>query len=201
MCVLKISDLNRDWGICGFASSLGALYEAGIVKGAVDTAVDKGHLSTRLLAEIKSYLVILKAEGEMSLLNEIERFTQSFQGFEGFTVDNYIAKVNTIGGLTEQQIKDKDFSIAMPPNAALDYLKRIGEKKNSRIETGGGVSYPSNVILGLCDPGKASNDWKGLVHWVYKKSTSEIYNWGQKVSQEELMNQGNWQIGYQIVIK
>lgn len=200
MCVLKISELNKGWGICGFASSLGALYETGTLKGTIDAAVQKGHLSTRLLAEIKTYLVILKSENQILLLNEIKRFTKSFAGFAGFTIDKYIAKVNTIA-TTAPNLADKDFSIAMPANAVLDYLKRIGEKKSARIVASNRVLYPNNVILGLCDTRKASNEWKGLGHWVYKKSASEIYNWGEKESETELMSHNsNWVIGYQILV-
>ncbi len=97
MCILKISELNSGWGICGFASSLGALHQNGLFTGTIDQAAKKNQLSTRLLAEIKTYLVILQSENKNALLNEIQRFTRTFGGvFTAFTIQAYIEKVNSI---------------------------------------------------------------------------------------------------------
>jgi hypothetical protein len=181
MTVLKISDLNKGWGICGFASSLGALFQNSAYAKIINRAVNHNELNTRLLAEIKSYLVILQGEDNYLLLGEIERFTRSFGGvFSSFSIDKYIAKINQISS-NAPYAYDRGYSIAMPPNALVDYLQHNCEMVNAH-KIACRNSTTNNVILGLGDPAKAGNEWKGLVHWVYKKSDSEIYNHGEKVT-------------------
>jgi hypothetical protein len=197
MSVLKISDLNRGWGICGFASALGALYQNNVITGTIDRAVARDELNTRLLAEIKSYLVILQSENHTLLLDEIRRFTRSFGGvYSNFDIQTYIERVNGIGKNLANV--SRDFSIAMPPNAVADYLRRIGGLK--AVLVGGPKPELNNVILGLGDKTK-SDEWKGLRHWVYKKNDSEIYNWGAKETLSELMaHDPNWRIVYQVAV-
>jgi len=196
--VLAISELNKGWGICGFASVLGALHQNGVFTGTIDHAVTHNQLNTRLLAEIKTYLVVLQSE-ESGLIDEIERFTRTFGGpFSGFTIDNYIKKVNTISS-SPPNLSDSGFSIAMPPNAVVDYLDRVAGKK--AVLTPDPTHVRNNVILGLGDKTKPGGEWKGLGHWVYKKTDLEIYNWGKQETQAELLKHDkNWQIVYQIII-
>ena len=197
MTVLGISHLNRGWGICGFASALGALHQNNIFTGTIDQAVTQNQLNTRLLAEIKTYLVILQSENYNLLLNEIRRFTRSFGGvYSTFDIQTYIEKINNIG----ENIANvsQDFSIAMPPNAVADYLRRIGGLK--AVLVSGSKPELNNVILGLGDKTR-SDEWNGLRHWVYKKGNSEIYNWGVKETLVELMkHDSNWRIVYQIAV-
>jgi hypothetical protein len=41
--------------------------------------------------------------------------------------------------------------------------------------------------------------WNGLGHWVFKKSSLEIYNWGKIETLTELLaHDPNWRIVYQI---
>lgn len=197
MTMLSISEVNKDWGICGFASTLGALYKQGIFKDTIKRAVSRHEFDTRLLAEIKTYLVILQSEDKNILLNEIQKFTRTFGGiYSGFTIQGYINKVNTIA-VSPPLRTDKGFSIAMPPNAVVDYLKRICDVKNPTLVQCNSTTN-NNVILGIGDKRKV-NEWKGLGHWVYKKSNLEIYNWGQKETLTELLaHNPNWQIIYEI---
>jgi hypothetical protein len=201
MTILKISDLNKGWGICGFASSLGALFQNTAYAKIIDQAVNHNELNTRLLAEIKSYLMILMGEDNYPLLGEIERFTRSFGGvFSCFSIEKFIDKINQISSYAPY-VYDSGFSIAMPPNALVDYLQRNCEMKNAHI-IACRHSGVSNVILGLGDPAKAGNEWKGLVHWVYKKSDSEIYNYGKRVTFKQLFENssgaGQRQVVYEI---
>ncbi len=198
MSMLSIYELNRGWGICGFASALGVMYQRdGRLGGVIDAAATKNQLNTRLLAEIKSYLVMLQAEGNQLLLNEIVRFTQSFGGpYRNFSIDAYIAKVNSIGTSPVNE-RDSGFSIAMPPNGVADYLRRVGGMKVVLV-SGSSMSL-NNVILGLGDKTKAGGEWKGLRHWVFKKNNSEIYNWGRKETHAQLMgHNANWQVVFQV---
>ncbi len=200
MTILKISELNKGWGICGFASALGALHQNGVFSGTIDHAVKHNQLNTRLLAEIKTYLVILISENKSGLINEIERFTQSFGGsYSNFKIKTYIEKINSISS-SPPNLNDKGFSIAMPPNAVVDYLKRVGSLDKALIVKGP-KPVLDNVILGLGDKTKSGGEWEGLGHWVYKKNNSEIYNWGKKETLAELKaHNKNWQIVYQIIL-
>lgn len=102
--------------------------------------------------------------------------------------------VNSVGG--DIANIGQDFSIAMPPNAVADYLRRMGGVKAVLI--GGSSSTLNNVILGLGDKTK-SDEWSGLRHWVYKKNDSEIYNWGKKETWRELLtHDANWHVVYQV---
>jgi hypothetical protein len=156
-------------------------------------------LDTRLLAEIKSYLVMLQAEGNLLLLDEIVRFTRSFGGkYATFTIEKYIAKVNTIGS-TAPHHRDSGFSIAMPPNAVCDYMRRVGGMKAVLVQ--GSSLKLAPVVLGLGTPGQAHTEWRGLKHWVLKENDSVVYNWGKKRTFEDLMNidgKGKWEVVFQI---
>lgn len=195
--VLEISELNKGWGICGFASALGALYQNKAIGGAIDQAVSHNQLNTRLLAEIKSYLVMLQSENNNLLLDEIARFTRSFGGvYASFTIQAYINKISSIGSNIANV--GKDFSIAMPPNGVADFLRRIGGVK--AVLVGGSCPELNDAILGLGDK-TVSDQWKGLRHWVYKKGDSEIYNWGKKETRAQLLaHDANWQIVFQIAM-
>jgi len=194
MTETAITQLNIKWGICGFASSLAAMYSHGNISGVVDDAVSKGHLNTRLLAEIKTYLNILKSENKIILLQEIRDFTRSFKGYGNFTIDNFILKINSVAVDPVRNIT-KDFSIAMPPNAVLDYLKRVGGFVHAREISP--TAKQNNVILGLSS-GKKSKPYKGLGHWVYKKTDNEIYNWGKQVALKDILK--DFKIVYQIAL-
>lgn len=194
----SISYLNKQWGICGFASALGALYQNNkSMAGMIDQAEAKGQLDTRLLAEIKSYLVILQSENNSLLLNEITRFTRTFGGaYSAFDIQKYIDMVNSIG--KDIANVGKDFSIAMPPNAVADYLRRVCGVK--AVLVGGTGPNLNNVILGLGDKTK-SDEWNGLNHWVYKANDSEVYNYGRSLPLATvLQSDTNWHIVYQVAI-
>lgn len=200
MTILDISQLNRGWGICGFASTLGALHQNGILGETIDRAVMNNQLKTRLLAEIKSYLVVLQSENQSLLLDEITKFTRSFKGFEKFTIQGYINHVNGIA-LSDPKLNDSQFSIAMPPSAVADYLRRVGGLRNVQLIDQSVANF-DNVILGLGDGDKRRIRWKGLGHWVYKKSNASIYNWGKKESLNQLMaHNPKWKIVYQILLR
>jgi hypothetical protein len=142
-------------------------------------------IATKVLAEVKTYLMLLKADGNISLLNEIETFTRSFgkvgkADFSNFTIDAYIALVNKAVSRTEGDIKgDANYSIAMPPNAVVDYLRRVWDYEAS-LEVvsggdGGGVDGIIGVSKGLMPL------YGGLCHWMYRFN-GRIYSWGSTFS-------------------
>ena len=201
MGVTNISELNQKWGICGFASSLAALYESNkVIRTTIDTASSKGHLNTRLLAEIKTYLVILKSENKTHLLKDIENYTRSFPGYGTFSIDGFIKAINRVP--TMSSLKNihmtKDFSIAMPPDAVLDYLRRIGGFKGAREIPKN--KKKDNVILGLSEKGAdpKTKPYKALGHWVFKRSDWVIYNWGEIVTLKDIFK--TFDIVFQIAL-
>lgn len=151
----RLGFTNRYWGVCGFTSCLYAMYD-----------LDPGtHLQTinassayRILAEIKTYLVMLKAE-DSGLLNDIRDFTRSFGGvFVTFDIDPYISRINRAAAkkLSRSQI--------------------LGEEFAHGTGSGDGVigvsSSEYDATTGMRKP------YYGLEHYMYRKG-GRIYSWGQ----------------------
>jgi hypothetical protein len=167
---------NSYWGVCGFTSTFQSLYELNRGKKAL---INGAGIPTKVLAEIKTYLMTLKAEGKLGLLREIETFTRAFPptvkgtDFSNFRIDEYIKYINKAVGKSDQAIMDDELhSIGMPPRAVVDYLERMwGVKATlSLFETGGdgiiGVKRDARPMYG------------GLCHYMYR-SNGKIYSWGE----------------------
>ena len=97
---------NGYWGVCGFTKYFHAMYE--LNPGKRPLVIGAG-MATKVLAEIKTYLVMLKASGNFTLLTEIEQFTQTFPAVKGadfskFQIDNYIALINNSVNKSEGEI-------------------------------------------------------------------------------------------------
>jgi hypothetical protein len=180
----SMGKLNTKWGICGFASALYALHEHSSMqqqKGLSSAA----EVETRMLAEIKSYLRMLQADNRADLLNKIQIFTRSFGGqWAAFEIDKYIEKINaSVKAANAASLGD--FSIAMPPDAVVDYLKRMCDFKLARILTAK-ESDPKELILGVSKPDMKM--YNGLAHWVYQLN-GVVYSWGtQFVSLENFLS-------------
>jgi hypothetical protein len=180
--------LNAGWGICGVTSTFYAMYQ---LNAGARGALINAPRPFSVLAEIKSYLQQLKADGETEKLNDIKAFTRTFGvvdkvDFRTFTVDGYIAYINATaqkytntGPEKDKEIvKDGAFSIALPPAIVADYIQRIWgwQATVSDADQGG------DAIIGV----KSSDNWfnsfrayKGLVHYVYRKN-GQFYSWGNK---------------------
>jgi hypothetical protein len=181
--------LNAGWGVCGFTSSFYAIYNLNQWKGGTIINANKAF---RVLAEIKTYLVTLQADGKTALLGEIETFTKTFPGFEGFKVDDYIRSINAAVSKTESEIiGDSKFSIAMPPEGVADYLNRMwGCKVSVDIISGG--DGRGNGIIGVSEG--ASSSYDGLKHYKYRRN-GVIYSWGQQFSTVvQAMGGPNWRV-------
>lgn len=179
---------NEGWGICGFTSSLYAMYQ--LNPGARGALINAPRPFS-VLAEIKTYLEMLYAAGATDLLDEIERFTRSFGVVDGFdfstfTPRSYILYINQsvskyVNQDTDQTVKaivaDPKFSIALPPQAVSDYLRRIWGYGSaiSKGDPGG------DVIIGVLDTSAANGGkpYDGLCHYVYRKGM-KIYSWGNE---------------------
>lgn len=206
---------NNYWGICGINSSLYALYlHSPMMK---DRLARGGLTPSMMLAEIKVFLTVLKSEGKQTMLDNIENFTQSFAGFDKWTLANYITKINLAAedvnsavqkdvdskqpGTAEKNqqmalLNDRMFSIGMPPEAVVYYLKRMCGFDNAR-------QVPLNVtdnelIIGLYrDEKNNMHICGGLKHYVYYKDAT-YYSWGKSFSSIAGMERNYGGICYKI---
>jgi len=182
----QVGIANSYWGVCGFTSTFQSLYELNRGKKAL---INGAGIPTKVLAEIKTYLVTLKAEGKLRLLQEIETFTRAFPptqrgtDFSNFRIDEYIKYINKAVGKSDKAIMDDELhSIGMPPHALVDYLDRMwGIKATlSPFETGGdgivGVKRDARPMYG------------GLCHYMYR-SNGKIYSWGQTFTSIKAANE------------
>lgn len=185
---------NKKQGICGFTSTLYAVYtKKPELQKNLERALSEETRSTRLLAEIKTFLQTLKAnknpESE-KVLQDITELTRSFPNFGLWTVDSYIGSIDVLGkGATpdkEVAVQEKIYSIAMPPDAMIKYISSWGIKPKLTDSIPSGV----DCILGLTRPEAPSNKWKNLAHYVYQDGNGKIYSWGKQFqSLTDLNNQ------------
>jgi hypothetical protein len=160
---------NETQGICGFTSTLYAVYTnrpelQDRLKGALDMATR----STRLMAEIKTFLQMMKAAGNNDILDQITELTQTFPGYEKWSVDAYIEEIN--------KLKVGNFSIAMPPEATMQYMRTAWGLQPVLTDQ----VLAGDVILGLTRTGAPTNRWKNLAHYVYQSAGGRIYSWGEQ---------------------
>lgn len=201
MTLTTIGRLNQGWGVCGFTSSLYGLWD--LLDKTKRSQLMGGTKAHRLLAEIKTYLTMLEADGNTKLRNDIETYCRVFaepdNSFGSFTILDYIRRVNESVHKTENQIKsDQNFGIGMPPHAVVDYLQRMWECKASELLI---PDYygPHNGIIGVKNVKKPlSPMYGGLEHWMYRHS-GKIYSWGMQFdSVDEAAKTGTdgakWQI-------
>jgi len=204
----RLGITNKDWGVCGFTSSFYAMYD---LNPATRPQIITATAAFRVLAEIKTYLMMLKAEGS-DLLDKIRDFTRTFGGsFKDFTIETYIAEINKAAamGMSRNQIlAEEKFSIALPPEAVADYIQRIWGWKTKITEfsvgTGGGdgiigvSSSEYDAVTGAKKP------YHGLEHYMYR-SGGKIYSWGKSFSSVQEASKGGaggvlWRVCYEIAI-
>lgn len=194
---------NGDWGVCGFTSSFYAMHQRSPNN---HPQLSGAGTATRVLAEIKTYLMMLRVEGEYALLGEIERFTCSFGGrFSTFNIGGYIARINRAVNRTDDEIKDDElYGIAMPPRAVADYLQRIWgvNAQVNRINGGGGGVGGGIIGVSSNDPSMPLYDH--LEHYMYRKN-GIIYSWGQQFNSVQAAAIGgaggaNWHVSHLITI-
>lgn len=179
---------NTHWGVCGFTSCFYAMYALSPAKR---PQLNNAGTATRVLAEIQSYLMMLKADGERQLLTDIEKFTKFFEGFNDFTVDKYIALINKAVTRSENEIiADDKYSLALPPAAVADYLHRMWEVDAKVSVVQGGDGGVGNGIIGVTSHRRGMVLYDGLEHYMYRHN-DKIYSWGEEFSSiSEASNQG-----------
>ena len=195
----QMGNLNKGWGICGFTSSLYALY-SNTAQQQQGTLSGSAQVSTRMLAEIKTYLRMLQADNETGLLDDIEGFTRSFKNFGHFDIGRYIETINNSVSLPNgPDVKDvATYSIAMPPHAVVDYLKRGCGFNNARMLDGS--SSASEMILGVTSvKNPQANKYNNLAHYLYQNKQL-IYSWGQQFASVTQAMGGGSTVVYRIAI-
>jgi hypothetical protein len=159
---------NDTQGICGFTSTLYAVYvNHPSLRGKLERALDDTTRSTRLMAEIKTFLQMMKAGGNSAVLGDITELTRTFPGYDAWTVDSYIEEINklTVG----------NFSVAMPPEATMEYMRTAWNMRPVLTDT----VVPGDAILGLTRTNAPVNRWKNLAHYVFQSARGRIYSWGE----------------------
>ena len=204
----RLGITNKDWGVCGFTSSFYAMYD---LNPATRPQIITATAAYRVLAEIKTYLMMLKAEGS-DLLNKITEFTRTFgEDFEDFTVDTYIAEINKAAAMGKsrfQILSDPKFSIALPPDAVADYIRRIWDWKTKITEfavgTGGGDGIIGVSSSEYDEATGVKKLYHGLEHYMYR-SGGKVYSWGKEFSSVQNASRGGaggvlWRVCYEIAI-
>jgi hypothetical protein len=122
------------------------------------------------MAEIKSFLVMMKADGKQGVLDQIAELTRTFPNFAGWTVDDYIASIDRQAAA--------NYSIAMPPESTMEYMRTAWKMRPGLVDMlrpGGG-----DAIFGLTRTGGPVNRWKNLAHYVYRAADGSLLSWGEK---------------------
>jgi hypothetical protein len=173
---------NVGWGVCGFTSSFYAIYELDPGKQA---QLGGAGIAYRVLAEIKTYLRTLKAAGQNGVLRDIANFTSSFPGYEDFTIESYIDHINDSVDQKEEDItSDAKYSIALPPQAVVDYLARTWNQNATWSYTG----TVADGIVGVKDPNdKNMVQYQGLRHYLYRKN-NKFRSWGESFDDLDEVN-------------
>ena len=183
---------NATQGICGFTSTLYAVHmNRPRLRARLEGALQTGTRSTRLMAEIKTFLVMMKADGKQGILDQITELTRSFPGYGAWTVEAYIEGINN---------QNPAYSIAMPPEATMEYMRTCWEMKPYLTTRS---DLPGDVILGLSRTGGPRNRWNNLAHYVYQAADSRIYSWGEQFTSLVDVNRRkgrNYSIEYRIMV-
>ncbi|MEM9100712.1 MAG: hypothetical protein AAGB12_00205 [Pseudomonadota bacterium] len=175
---------NQGWGVCGFTSTFYALYN----RPDRPAQIINANQAFRVLAEIKTFLKMLQADGEIQKLNDIEAFTQSFgnrgegQNYAQWTIESYITKINGSVNKSEQEIvNDAMFGIAIPPHVLQDYLKRAWDIDSTATWITG-TGFAGEGIIGVKSTDEEDMTlYNGLCHYMYQ-SNNKIYSWGRQFS-------------------
>ncbi len=178
MTMDDMGKLNSGWGICGFTSSLYALYQNSPTQQL--KLAQGGRTSTMMLAEIKTYLKMLQADERTDILQGIQTFTRTFGGiFSSFTIEGYIEEINKIGRTGVADTRDAKYGIAMPPDGVVDYLKRVCAFNSAKLVDLNSSS--TELVIGVCKPDRPAHMYSGLAHYMYSLNGT-IYSWGNQYS-------------------
>ena len=192
---------NEKWGVCGFTSCFYAMHQLLNGKGSEFINATRAF---NVLAEIRCFLLQLKAEGKVGLLKEIENFTRAFGGkFADFSVDDYIRRIVAAANQSDDDIKKEPrYGIAMPPEAVAEYL-RHGWGHDADVKKLWLWDSGEDGIIGMVKKGPVL--YGGLCHYMYRVN-GQIYSWGQvfpsvRAAAKAGAEGVDWSVGWVIAIK
>lgn len=162
---------NVAHGICGFSSTLYALYDRRPgLRNHLDRAMDASTRSGRMKAEIKTFLQMMRADHHDDILRDITELTRTFPGYENWTVKGYIDEIDQLGS--------GGYSIAMPPEGTMMYMRTAWNMRPVLRDS----AVAGDVIIGLARTGGPVNRWRNLAHYIYQDAGGTIYSWGEQFS-------------------
>jgi hypothetical protein len=191
----KVGSVNANHGVCGFTSSLTAMYAQS--PGTRGLLINGAPRVTRVLADIKTYLNMLRAANVGGLLAEIADFNKVmypqievesgmakpvWNGLDAFItrIDDCVTLLGRNTTMKQDNAVlnslDPSFTLYMSPRAVKDYMERIWGATAVLSEPPTGLGQ--NCIVGVTRPGP-KNIHKNLVHWMYKHGT-DIWSWGDR---------------------
>ncbi len=172
MAIDDVGVLNDKWGICGFTSSLYAVYMNDSSRAAETADFKKPE---KVLGEILKYLKAIA--GQATLRSDIEKFTKSFPNFGAFDLGSYQTRLEAAVA-NPATIGVQDFSVAMPPHVVVDLLQRTCGFPHASLVDTGGDALPEKII-GVSRNIADQSQYKGLRHYFYYKQGT-YYSWGQQ---------------------
>ena len=189
MPIDDVGTLNNPWGICGVTSSLYAVYNHSPSSAGIDA---KAKDPIWVMNEIKSYLESLKFYGETQLLNDITEFTRCFgDQFKSWSLEKYVNRVLNKSGPGFLPLENAKFSVAMPPHAVIDYLKRRCSFLHAKQVPLTPMAAES--IIGVYSNARPSGMYGNLRHYFYQKNGT-YYSWG--LQYPDLTSALNAKLGY-----
>jgi hypothetical protein len=191
----SVGSVNAAHGVCGFTSSLTAMYAQS--PGTRPLLINGAPRVTRVLADIKTYLNMLRAANKRDLLNEIADFNvvmypqinvadgkaqPVWKGLDAFIerIDSCVTLLEGTSSMEDDNAilnkLDPSFTLYMSPLAVKDYMERMWGATAVLSEPP--TALGPACIVGVTRPGP-KNVHKNLVHWMYKHGT-DIWSWGKK---------------------
>lgn len=195
---------NSSWGVCGFTSSFYAMYEElGGVAG--NPRIINASRAFNVLAEIKTYLRLLQAEGKATEIRNIETFCRSFEGvFSTFSVAEYCTKVSESVRYSDEEVLGMQFSIALPPASVKDYLQRMWQFDSQVLQCPPNNDPGGRAIIGMTHHGSTTG-YNGLIHYMYRSRNGKIHSWGtgpydtiKAAAEDGADDTTDWEIGWVI---
>jgi hypothetical protein len=174
--------LNQNkWGVCGFVSVIQAAYCNNINKKLL-----QGTDYDTLFPVIKNFCSSNKA-----LESELLNFSAVFGvNYTYKSLDEVVSKMQL-----DKTLEGDNIGIAMTANGVSLLCKSLGFKNYDFHGTTATTNKladnlkSKNTIFGL---GKATggNYRNGLLHWVYSDAQGVLMSWGEKVTLDEITQQG-----------
>lgn len=195
---MPILNQNIWGGVCGFVSILHALGERDGGLGGETIGQGSRILHQRLGAEMKTYLRMTQIE-RPNIADEIEDFSRTFEGFEKFTINDAITKIEQAANTEKFSQMQWNYSaklglcggVAMPLSAVLDYLDFVRLRFTIQLSnvhlpfTQSALSGYKDCIVGVGNKNQSTTKYRGLRHWVYVDKSGYLWNWGEKTEMKQ----------------